>query len=172
MRLSDGRIAAADQRQLLTRKDQLNGGPVLPGFSLGLDERLRRWKDRPPVSKVTNEPDTVANAIEAAMHSQAVRPSIASYRIEGRLDRPDEGAIEVVLELTDGRKRWCFFFTPERMSNVGDSLEGTRVRMHLGVNHMIVVSDLSHQIIEHVLRELEVKGLLLEHTRPLGEGAA
>jgi hypothetical protein len=106
------------------------------------------------------------------MQHQATRPSIASYRIEDRLDRPEEGAVEVVLQLSDGQRRWCFFFTPERMALVGDWIEGTQVRMHLGVTHMIVVAELTPEIIDRVLRELDAKGLLLEHTRPVGEGAA
>ena len=45
-------------------------------------------------------------------------------------------------------------------------------RMHLGVNHMIVVTELSRDIIDRVLRELEAKNLLLEHTQPNGESGA
>src|SRR5437867_10121745 len=89
------------------------------------------------------------------MQHPATRPSIASYRIEDRLDRPGEGAVDVVLELSDGQRRWCFFFTPERMSLVGDRVEGTQVRMHLGVEHMIVVAELTPEIIDSVLRELD-----------------
>lgn len=106
------------------------------------------------------------------MQHQATWPSIASYRIEDPLDRPEEGAVEVVLQLSDGQRRWCFFFTPERMALVGDWVEGTQVRMHLGVTHMIVVTELKPEIIDRVLRELDAKGLLLEHTQAVGEGAA
>ena len=106
------------------------------------------------------------------MQDPVTRPLIASYRIDDRLDRPREGAVEVVLELADGRRRWCFFLTPERMSLAGDWVEGTQVRMHLGVNHMIVVTELSRDIIDRVLRELEAKNLLLEHTQPNGESGA
>jgi len=106
------------------------------------------------------------------MQHQASRSSIASYRIEDRLDRPEEGAVEVVLELSDGQRRWCFFLTPARMSLVGDWVDGTQVRVHLGAEHMIVVSELTPDIVDRVLRELDAKGLLLTHTRRVGEGAA
>src|SRR4051812_43137741 len=106
------------------------------------------------------------------MQHPATHPSIASYEIEDPLDRPEQGAVEVVLELADGQRRWCFFFTPERMSLVGDWVKGTQVRMHLGVNHMIVVAELSRDIIDRVLHELEASNLLLEHTQPMGEVAA
>jgi len=106
------------------------------------------------------------------MQHPADRPSIASYRYDGHLDRPEEGAVEVVLTLVDGRERWCYFFTPQRMSIVGDLVKGTQVRIHLGTNHMIVVSELSADIVAKVLHELELGGLLLEHTWAVGEGAA
>jgi hypothetical protein len=94
---------------------------------------------------------------------------ISSYKIENSLDRPEEGAVEVVVTLVDGRQRWCFFFTPGRMALVGDWVEGTRIPLHLGVNHMIVVGELSTDIIDRVLRQLESSGLLLEHTRAFGD---
>ena len=40
----------------------------------------------------------------------------------------------------------------------------TEVRLHLGVQHMIVVSELSEEIIERVLRQLDGSGDLLTHT--------
>jgi hypothetical protein len=106
------------------------------------------------------------------MQHPATRPSIASYHIQDPLDRPEEGAVEVVLELADGRRRWCFFFTPERMARVGDLVEGMQVRMHLGVNHMIVVSEFSRDVIDRVLRGLEASSLLIEHTLAIDESAA
>jgi hypothetical protein len=106
------------------------------------------------------------------MQHWVTQPSIVSYEIEDPLDRPEQGAVEVVLKLTDGQRRWCFFFTPERMSLVGDWVEGTPVRMHLGVKHMIVVAELSRDIIGRVLRGLEAQNLLLEHTLSLDENAA
>jgi len=103
----------------------------------------------------------------AVMQQPSDRPSILSYRHDV-LDFPEEGAVEVVITLADGRERWCYFFTPERMSIVGDWVKGTQVRVHLGTNHMIVVSELSAGIIASVLNELESSGLLFEHTRPVG----
>jgi hypothetical protein len=106
-----------------------------------------------------------------SMKHEGTKPSIASYRIVDSVDHPAQGAVEVDLELTDGRKRWCYFFTPQRLSLVGDWVAGTKVRIHLGASHMIVVSELSADIIERVLRELESTNRLLEHTRAVDNGA-
>ena len=91
-------------------------------------------------------------------------PSLESFRIEDPLDRPEQGAVEVVVKLDDGSERWCLFLDPERLALVGDRVEGTEVRLHLGVPHMIVASELSEEIIERVLRQLDGSGDLLTHT--------
>lgn len=49
----------------------------------------------------------------------------------------------------------------------GDLLEGTRVRVHLGVPHIIIVSELSAGIIDDVLNQLYDRGELEVHTAPL-----
>lgn len=87
-----------------------------------------------------------------------------SFRIEDPLDQPSQGAVEVVVTMDDGSERWCFFFDPDRLALVGDRIEGTEVRLHLGVRHMIVVSELSEEIIERALRQLDGGGDLLAHT--------
>ena len=94
--------------------------------------------------------------------------SIESSRIKDPVNKPDGGAVEVVIRLKDGSERWCFFFDPARLTRVGDWVEGTAVRVHLGVEHMIVVSELSEDIIARVLHQLEAEGELLNHTRPCG----
>lgn len=66
--------------------------------------------------------------------------------------------------MDDGSERWCFFFDPGRLALVGDLVEGTEVRLHLGVRHMIVVSKLSEEVIERVLLQLDGSGDLLNHT--------
>ncbi len=46
-------------------------------------------------------------------------------------------------------------------------VDETRVRLHLGERHMIVVSELSTGIIEAVLRQLHEAGELESRTLPL-----
>ena len=95
-------------------------------------------------------------------------PSLKSFEIQDPLDKPEQGAVEVIVQLDDGSDRWCFFFDPERLSLVGDWVDGTQVRLHLGVSHMIVVSELSSDIIGRVLHQLDGDGSLMEHTRAFG----
>lgn len=66
--------------------------------------------------------------------------------------------------MDDDSERWCFFFDPVRLALVGDEVEGTEVRLHLGVRHMIIVSELSEEIIERVLLQLDSNHELLDHT--------
>ena len=75
-------------------------------------------------------------------------------------------SVEVTIDFGD-RQRWLFFATPQLLASVGDRVEGTRVRFHLGELHMIVVSELNETIIDRVLRELFEAGELERRTRPL-----
>ena len=92
---------------------------------------------------------------------------LRSYRIDDDLARADEAAVEVTVTLADERRRWCFFMTPAALAACGDWVEGTRVRLHLGEPHMIVVSELSVDVIERVLRQLQAEGELERRTLPL-----
>jgi hypothetical protein len=95
---------------------------------------------------------------------------IRSYTIDDDLAGADHGAIEVTVTLTDERRRWCFFMTPQALAACGDWVSGTRVRVHVGEPHMIVVGEISREIIETVLRELDVSGELEHRTLPLAAG--
>jgi hypothetical protein len=75
-------------------------------------------------------------------------------------------SVEVTIDF-GGRKRWLFFATPGLLSSVGDWVDGTHVRLHLGERHMIVVSELSAGIIDAVLRQLYNAGELESRTLPL-----
>jgi hypothetical protein len=55
--------------------------------------------------------------------------------------------------------------TPSALATVGDRVNGSEVRVHLGVPHMIVVSEISQGLIERILRRMEADGELLEHIR-------
>jgi hypothetical protein len=92
---------------------------------------------------------------------------LRSYTIDDDLADADRGAVEVTVTLADERRRWCFFITPAALAAVGDWVEGTRVRLHLGEPHMIVVSELSRDVVERVLRQLERDGELERRTLPL-----
>jgi hypothetical protein len=92
---------------------------------------------------------------------------IRSYTIDDDLTDAARGAIEVTVVLADERRRWCFFMTPSALAACGEWVQGTQVRLHLGALHMIIVSDLSRDIIERVLRQLDADGELERRTLPL-----
>jgi hypothetical protein len=88
------------------------------------------------------------------------------YQIDDSIEEPLTHAIEVTVDL-NGQKRWCFFATPQLLASIGDWVDGTQVRVHLGVPHMIVVSELNEEIIDRVLHQLYDSGQLEAHTTPL-----
>ena len=89
------------------------------------------------------------------------------YTIDDPITEPLTGAVEVTIDFGDDGKRWCSFATPQVLASVGDWVDGTRVRVHHGAPHMIVVSELNEEIIDRVLRRLHAEGQLEAHTTPL-----
>ena len=92
---------------------------------------------------------------------------IKSIIIEDSIASHIKRAIEVVLEMNDGTKRWCFFLTPEGASQCGDFIEGTKTRIHYGAPHVFIVSDISKDIIESAIKQAEKEGNLLQCTLPI-----
>jgi hypothetical protein len=89
------------------------------------------------------------------------------YTIDDPIEDSQTSTVEVTIDFGNGRKRWCFFITPNQLATNGDLVDKTNVRMHLGVPHMIIVSQLNETIIEAVLKQLFDDGRLEEHTTPL-----
>ena len=89
---------------------------------------------------------------------------LKSVTIHDPLDLAVDVAIEVTVTFDNGERRWCFFFTPDALSRCGDIVDGTDVRLHLGVPHMFVLSQVDRDLIERVLRMLDATGELVEHT--------
>ena len=93
------------------------------------------------------------------------------YTIDDPIADPLSACVDVTVDFGGGHKRWCFFATPQVLALCGDWVEGTQVRLHLGVPHMIIVSELSEDIIDDVLRRLYAAGDLEAHTAPLSATA-
>lgn len=85
------------------------------------------------------------------------------YTIDDAVEIADNCSIEVTIDFPN-QKRWCFFVTPQVLATNGDLINGTSVRFHLGVAHMIVVSQINESIIEFILEKLFAEGLLEAHT--------
>ena len=88
------------------------------------------------------------------------------YTIDDPITEPLASSVEVTIDFGDER-RWLFFVTPDLLAAVGDRIDGTDVRVHFGERHMIVVSRISEQVIDAVLRELGGAGELKDRTLPL-----
>ena len=88
------------------------------------------------------------------------------YTIDDSIEESNLCSIEVTMHFED-QKRWCFFVTPQVLGTNGDLVEGTSVRFHLGVTHMIVVSEINESVIDYILKKLFAEDLLETHTIPL-----
>ena len=89
---------------------------------------------------------------------------IKNIDIQDPIDSHAQGAIEVIVEMNNGKKRWCFFFTPQGAANCGDWIDGTKVRFHYGASHMFLVSEISKEIIEAAIKHVEEQGELEQCT--------
>lgn len=75
--------------------------------------------------------------------------------------------VEVTVELSDGQRRWCCFATPAGLGSLAQARLG-RDWLHVyGMPHLIAVSALTHQVIEHTLQYIESRDELLQCTCPL-----
>ena len=73
-------------------------------------------------------------------------------------------AIEVVVTLSDGGRRLAHFATPNALKLFGDWVPGTKTRFHIG---LIVVEEITEELIRAILERLDADGALIEATRPL-----
>ena len=92
------------------------------------------------------------------------------YTVDDPITDPLTWSVEVTVEF-EGQKRWLFFVTPQVLASVGDFVEGTQVRLHLGERHMVVVSELSESVIDKVLKQpLRCRGIGKPHAPPRAVG--
>jgi hypothetical protein len=92
---------------------------------------------------------------------------LTKIEIEDDLAAQNLGAIEVTVHLADGTRRWCFFMTSSALCACGDWINGTTIRFHYAPHMIIVAGELSREIIEEALREIDRRGDLQAATRPL-----
>jgi hypothetical protein len=109
-----------------------------------------------------------------------------SFKIDDPIEDPKYGSIDVTVELTDGHLRWCNFVSirwlaEKLIENSGNSWwlfspwatskfvtkDGIEFNMTNFPQHMILVSDLSEQIIEETLHQLDKHNQLKASTIPL-----
>jgi len=82
---------------------------------------------------------------------------------------PLDGSIspEVVLEFSDGQRRWCYFTTPELLAQFGGDAQFDGERLLSYSPHMIVLSGITRGMIEHSLAYIESQGQLLDCSMPV-----
>jgi hypothetical protein len=85
---------------------------------------------------------------------------LVGIKIRDELEPEPSGWVEVDLELSDGQKRWCWFATPKLLLKTGDHIEGTNIQALYGVPHLIVVNEVTAEIISQVLHHIERQGEL------------
>ncbi len=94
-------------------------------------------------------------------------PTLASYLLGDRITPHEDLAIEVIVHLSDGDRRRCFFATPSALASCGDWIEGTQVTFHYANRHVIIATELSEDLIGRMLRYIDGQGGLLECTLPI-----
>src|SRR5579859_2238077 len=93
---------------------------------------------------------------------------LKSFIIEDDLDLQTTGAVEVIVELEEGQRRWCYCMTPQALAASGDWIDGTPVRLHYNAPYMIVIaSPLDKTLIELALQHIDREGKLEVCTMPL-----
>lgn len=95
-------------------------------------------------------------------------PGLRGVDIRDDLEQADRIPIEVLVTLTTGERRWCYFATPGALSATGDRLGETDVRYHHGP-HLIVATRLTEEIIGRILKELEDQDSLIATTRAVDD---
>ena len=93
---------------------------------------------------------------------------LKSFSVENDLSIQTTGAVEVIVELENGQRRWCYFLTPQALTVCGDWIDGTQIHIHYASPYMIVVSSqLNQQIISQALRHIDQHGELEASTMEL-----
>ncbi|MEM9139710.1 MAG: hypothetical protein AAGB15_07745 [Pseudomonadota bacterium] len=99
-------------------------------------------------------------------------PSIQRHDIVDPLERQDRMAMDVVLEMPDGARRWCWFAHHAALHRFGDWIDGTEIPFHCGSPHMVVLGGpLAEDAIAATLPTVQRQGGLLACTKPVRDGA-
>ncbi len=96
-------------------------------------------------------------------------PAVTKVVIQAGLEEPLTVPIDVVIELSEGQARWCFFATPDILATLSQiRLGGGTINMY-GAPHLIVVSTMSEEIIVQALESINKLGELMECTLPVNQ---
>ena len=72
-------------------------------------------------------------------------------------------AIQVAIVIDD-EIRYCYVSSPEGLKNFGDWIDGTQVRFHYNFSDLIVVSEISEDLIIKAIKHIQKEGKLKQCT--------
>ena len=87
-------------------------------------------------------------------------PQLVRVIVQGKPEEPCTSPVEVVVKLSNGQTRWCFFVTPNALTMMNQIQFDSGIVNAYGVPHMIVVSVISEQIIRQTLESIDKQGEL------------
>lgn len=79
-------------------------------------------------------------------------------------DNPFNSDMEVTVKLSTGELRWCLFSTPNFLAQSGNFVPGTQARFHYNMPHLIVINQITPEIIEKTLRYIDTQNKLIACT--------
>ena len=94
-------------------------------------------------------------------------PMLTAFHLDDPISPDEDTPIEVTVELSNGERRWCIFATPSALASFGDWIDGTEIPFHFGNRHVIILRELSEDLVGRILRYIDTQGELLECTLPL-----
>ncbi len=93
-----------------------------------------------------------------------------TFTIENDLTIQSTEAVEVIVAMKNGQRRWCYFMTPQALAACGDWIDGTRINIHYAAPYMIVVAHpLDERVIGQSLNHIDHAGKLEMCTMALAE---
>ncbi len=126
---------------------------------LATDESKRQIRVRGDDGRACWFPDHCFDLVGADV------PTVVDIRLSEPIEEPLTYAVEAIVELSDGRLRRCVFATPEILSQLKQADLGLQELLWCGP--VVVVSEVSHEVIERALRYIDAHNELLISTRPL-----
>ena len=85
------------------------------------------------------------------------------------IDDPDQiiDSTEVSITFSTGEVRWCLFITPTTLAKSGDYVPDTQIQFHYSNKHLIIINEITSEIIQKTLHYLDTRNKLIECTFPL-----
>jgi hypothetical protein len=95
-------------------------------------------------------------------------PRIVGIDVRDSIEDPLADWIEVEIDLSVGPRRWCYFTTPESIARLtGEVALGPERLVCHNTSNLIVVTRITHDVIEAALKYIESQGDILACTRAM-----